>query len=58
MRLLLHPPFLLRLGARVDLLLSHQLFSLRSHPGSLCISMALHDLLLAQLLCQLSFSLL
>ena len=58
MRLLLHPPFLLRLGARVDLLLSHQLFPLRSHPGSLCISVALHDLLLAQLFCQLSFSLL
>ena len=51
MRLLLHPPFLLHLGTRADLFLSHQLFPLRSHPGSLCVSMALHGLLLAQLFC-------
>jgi hypothetical protein len=58
LRLVLHPAFLLFLGARVNLLLSHQLLVLRPHPRRLCVRMALYGLLLTQLFRELSFCLL
>ena len=58
LRLILHPAFLLFLGARVNLLLSHQLLALRPHPRRLCVRVALYHLLLPQLFRKLSFCLL